>query len=174
MNALLFCSEFVNMSPRVWSIWRYEKAIGYMKNQFFGSVLKKMFQQHTRLSFDTFRVLISVVGPSLEQKITNMKHRCGSYSSNSSHDILNRTHIPLSSANNRTLGTFFNPMMWWVECQTTLLIRALGSHQHVIPSVPLIHWMRAVPHGTPRSLGLTFVSIRLLSLTIRHACTIMF
>ncbi len=117
MNALLFFLEFVNMSPRVWSIWRYEKAIGYTKNQFLGSVSKKMFQQHTRLSFDTFRVLISVVGPSLEQKNTNMKHRCGSYSSNSSHDVLNQTHVPFSSANNQTLGTFFNPMMWWVNIE---------------------------------------------------------
>ncbi len=175
MNALLFCSEFVNMSPRVWSIWRYEKAIGYMKNQFFGSVLKKMFQQHTRLSFDTFRVLISVVGPSLEQKITNMKHCCGSYSNNSSHNILNQTHIPLSSANNRTLGTFFNPMMWWVDIEVPndSLDKSSWESSTCYPSVPLIHWMRAVPHRTPRSLGLTFVSIRLLSLTIRHACTIM-
>jgi hypothetical protein len=33
MNVLLFFSEFVNMPSRVWSIWRYEKEVGYMKNQ---------------------------------------------------------------------------------------------------------------------------------------------
>jgi hypothetical protein len=32
-----------------------------------------MFQQCTRLSFDTFHVLIRVIGPSLEWKNTNMK-----------------------------------------------------------------------------------------------------
>jgi hypothetical protein len=61
-----FFSEFVDMPPRVWIIWRYEKAIGYTKNQLFGSYSKKMFQQCTRLSFDTFHVLIRVIGPSLE------------------------------------------------------------------------------------------------------------
>jgi hypothetical protein len=34
--------EFVDMPPRVWSIWKYEKAVGYMKNQLFGS-FSKMF-----------------------------------------------------------------------------------------------------------------------------------
>jgi hypothetical protein len=27
--------EFVDMPPRVWSIWKYERIIGYMKNQLF-------------------------------------------------------------------------------------------------------------------------------------------
>jgi len=36
MNALLFF-EFVNMPPRVWNIWKYERVVGYMKNQLFGS-----------------------------------------------------------------------------------------------------------------------------------------
>ncbi len=34
---LLFFSKFVDMAPRVRSIWRYEKVVGYMKNQLFGS-----------------------------------------------------------------------------------------------------------------------------------------
>ncbi len=64
--SVLFFSKFVDMPPRVQSIWRYERAFRYMKNQLFGSFLEKMFSQHTRLSFDTFRALIKVVGPSLE------------------------------------------------------------------------------------------------------------
>jgi hypothetical protein len=32
MNALLVFLGYVNMPPRVQSIWKYEKAIGYMKN----------------------------------------------------------------------------------------------------------------------------------------------
>jgi len=44
-----------------------------MKKQLFGSFSEKMFQQRTRLSFDTFRALIRVVGPSLEQENTNMR-----------------------------------------------------------------------------------------------------
>jgi hypothetical protein len=59
-------SKFLNMPPRVWCMWRYDKVVGYIKNQFFGSFLKKMFQQRTRLSFDTFHALIRVVNPSLE------------------------------------------------------------------------------------------------------------
>jgi hypothetical protein len=44
-----------------------------MKNQLFGSFSKKMFQQCTRLSFDTFCVLIRVGASSLEQKNKNMR-----------------------------------------------------------------------------------------------------
>ncbi len=33
----LFFEEFVDMPPRVWSMWKYERVVGYMKNQFFGS-----------------------------------------------------------------------------------------------------------------------------------------
>ncbi len=73
MRALLFFLEFVDMPPRVRSIWRYEKVVGYMKNQLFGSFFKKMIRQYTRLIFDTFHALIRVVGPSLEQKNTNMR-----------------------------------------------------------------------------------------------------
>jgi hypothetical protein len=73
MSASLFFSKFVDMPLRVQSIWRYERTIGYMKNQLFRSFSEKMFQQHIWLSFDTFRALIRVVGPSLERKNTNMR-----------------------------------------------------------------------------------------------------
>ncbi len=69
---MLFFLEFVDMPPRVGSIWRYERTVGYTKNQLFRSFSEKMFQQHIWLSFDTFRALIRVVGPSLERKNTNM------------------------------------------------------------------------------------------------------
>jgi hypothetical protein len=59
-------SKFLDMPPRVQSIWRYDKAVGYIKNQNFWRFLKKMFQQSTGLSFDTFHALIRVVNPSLE------------------------------------------------------------------------------------------------------------
>jgi hypothetical protein len=72
-NALLFFSKFVNMPTRVHNIWRYEKVVEYMKNQLFGSYSKKMFCQHTRLRYDTFCDLIRVLGPSLQEKITNMR-----------------------------------------------------------------------------------------------------
>jgi hypothetical protein len=58
--------EFVDIPLRVWSIWKYERIVGYMKNKLFGSFLLKMFQQRTRLSFDTFHALIRVVGSSLK------------------------------------------------------------------------------------------------------------
>jgi len=41
MNVLIFFSKFMDMPPRVQSIWRYEKAVGYMKNQLFGSFSEK-------------------------------------------------------------------------------------------------------------------------------------
>jgi predicted NAD-dependent protein-ADP-ribosyltransferase YbiA (DUF1768 family) len=68
MSALLFFSDFVNMPLRVQGICKYEKVVGYMKNQFFESFSEKMFQQHTRLSFDTFLALIRVVGSNVEQE----------------------------------------------------------------------------------------------------------
>jgi hypothetical protein len=43
MMSALFFLEFENMPSRVRSIWRYERVLGYMKNQLFGSFLKKMF-----------------------------------------------------------------------------------------------------------------------------------
>jgi hypothetical protein len=43
MNALLFFLEFVDIPPRVRSIWRYERVFGYMKNQLFGSFLRRCF-----------------------------------------------------------------------------------------------------------------------------------
>jgi hypothetical protein len=75
MNALLVFLEYVNMPPRVQSIWKYEEAIGYMENQLFGNFFEKLFRQHTRLNYDTFGVLIRVVGPSLEQKYTSMRKK---------------------------------------------------------------------------------------------------
>jgi len=44
-----------------------------MKNQFFESFSEKMFQQCTRLSFDTFRALIRVAGLNVERENTNMR-----------------------------------------------------------------------------------------------------
>jgi hypothetical protein len=67
MMSVLFLSKFVDMPPQFGAHpWRYEKVVGYMKNQFFGSFPKRMFQKCTRLSFDTFHVLIKVVGSNLE------------------------------------------------------------------------------------------------------------
>jgi hypothetical protein len=33
-------AKFVDTPPRVWNIWKYEKVVGYMKYQLFGSFLK--------------------------------------------------------------------------------------------------------------------------------------
>jgi hypothetical protein len=66
MSTSLFFEEFVDMPPRVWNMWKYERVVGYMKNQFFGSFLLKMFRQRTKLSFDTFHALTRVVGSSLK------------------------------------------------------------------------------------------------------------
>jgi hypothetical protein len=56
-------SKFLDMPPRIRSIWRYEMAVGYIKNQIFG---KKIFHQRTRFSFDTFHALTRVGNSSLE------------------------------------------------------------------------------------------------------------
>ncbi len=34
MSALLFFSKFVNMPPRVQSMWKYERVIGYIESTF--------------------------------------------------------------------------------------------------------------------------------------------
>jgi hypothetical protein len=44
-----------------------------MKNQLLQSYFEKMFQQRTRLGYDTFYSLIKVVGPSLERKNTQVR-----------------------------------------------------------------------------------------------------
>jgi hypothetical protein len=40
MMSALFFPEFENMPPKVRSIWKYERVLGYMKNQLFRSFLK--------------------------------------------------------------------------------------------------------------------------------------
>jgi hypothetical protein len=42
--------EFVDMASRTHNMWRYEKVMGYMKNQLLGSFSKKMFWKWTRLN----------------------------------------------------------------------------------------------------------------------------
>ncbi len=69
MNAMLFSMEFVDMASRVHNMWRYERAMGYMKNQLLKSFFENMFWQRTRLSYDTFCSLIKVAGTNLEPKI---------------------------------------------------------------------------------------------------------
>ncbi len=69
MNAMLFSMEFVDMASRVHNMWRYERTMGYMKNPLLKSFFENMFWQQTRLSYDTFRSLIKVVGTNLEPKI---------------------------------------------------------------------------------------------------------
>ncbi len=73
MSALMFFMEFVDMAPRIHKMWRYERVVGYMKNQLLGSFFEKMFWHQIRLNYDTFRSLIRVVGPSIEQKHTHMR-----------------------------------------------------------------------------------------------------
>jgi len=43
MNAMLFFMEFIDIAPKVHNMWRYERAMGYMKNQFLKSFSKNMF-----------------------------------------------------------------------------------------------------------------------------------
>jgi hypothetical protein len=38
MNAMLFFMEFVDTAPKVCNMWKYEKVVGYMKNQLSGRV----------------------------------------------------------------------------------------------------------------------------------------
>jgi hypothetical protein len=47
--------------------------MGYMKNQLLGSFFENMFQQETRLSYDTFHSLIRVVSPSIDWKNAHMQ-----------------------------------------------------------------------------------------------------
>ena len=58
------------------------------------------------------------------------------------------------------------------RCQTLPSIWALGQYQPVIPGVPFIRWAMALPLRTTGSLWPTFVSARLVSLTVRQAYAI--
>jgi len=44
MKAMLFFMEFVDMASKVHNMWKYERVVGYMKNQLLGSFFEKMFQ----------------------------------------------------------------------------------------------------------------------------------
>ncbi len=48
MSAMLFFMEFVDMTSKVCNMWRYERAMGYMKNQLLWSFSENIFQQETR------------------------------------------------------------------------------------------------------------------------------
>jgi hypothetical protein len=50
--------EFVDMAPIIYDMWKYERAMGCMKNQLLGSFFEKLFWQQIRLSYDTFCSLI--------------------------------------------------------------------------------------------------------------------
>ena len=53
------------------------------------------------------------------------------------------------------------------RCQTSPSIRTLGGDQPVIPRVTFIRWVTPFPHSSVRSLRPTFVSVRLVSLTVK-------
>ena len=53
------------------------------------------------------------------------------------------------------------------RCQTSPSMWTLGGDQPVIPRVTFIRWVTAFPHNTARSLRPTFVSVRLVSLTVK-------
>ena len=54
------------------------------------------------------------------------------------------------------------------RCQTAPSIWTLGRDQPVIPRVPFIRWATAIPLSTAGSLRPTFVSARLVGLTVRR------
>ncbi len=70
---MLFFFRFCGHATKSSSICKYEREVEYMKNQFLESFSEKMFQQRTRLSFDTFCAFIRVVGSNVERENTNMR-----------------------------------------------------------------------------------------------------
>ncbi len=72
MSALFFF-RFCGHATKSSGICKYERVVGYMKNQFLESFSEKMFQQRTQLSFDTFCALIRVVGSNVERENTNVR-----------------------------------------------------------------------------------------------------
>ena len=53
------------------------------------------------------------------------------------------------------------------RCQTSPSIGTLGGDQPVIPRVTFIRWVTPFPHSSVRSLRPTFVSARLVCLTVK-------
>ena len=53
------------------------------------------------------------------------------------------------------------------RCQTSPSIGTLGGDQPVIPRVTFIRWVTPFPHSSVRSLRPTFVSVRLVCLTVK-------
>ncbi len=66
MMSALFFIRFCEHATKSSGICKYERVVGHMKNQFLESFSEKMFQQRTRLNFDTFCALIRVVGSNVE------------------------------------------------------------------------------------------------------------
>ena len=58
------------------------------------------------------------------------------------------------------------------RCQTSPSMWTLGRDQPVIPRVAFIRWATALPFGTAGSLSPTFVPVRLVCLTVKHASAI--
>jgi hypothetical protein len=44
MTKMLFFMEFVDMASKIHNMWRYERVVGYMKNQLLGSFFEKLFR----------------------------------------------------------------------------------------------------------------------------------
>jgi hypothetical protein len=54
------------------SIWKHERLSGYMQQHLFGEYTEKMFRACSRLDYDTFNYLVSIVAPSLQKQDTHM------------------------------------------------------------------------------------------------------
>ena len=53
------------------------------------------------------------------------------------------------------------------RCQTSPSMWTLGGDKPVIPGVPFIHWVMALPYGTTRSLSPAFAPARSVDLAVK-------
>ena len=52
---------FVESTPRVRNVWRYERVAGFIERQLLGSFSERMFQQPLKLGYNTFGFLCGLL-----------------------------------------------------------------------------------------------------------------
>ena len=87
-----------------------------------------------------------------------------------SHDVLNPARVPLNGRTAQPLGPTTAPGCDepTSRCQTASSIWTLGRDQPVIPRVTFIRWATPLPRVGAGSLSPTFVSDRLVGLSVKQ------
>ena len=77
--------------------------------------------------------------------------------------------VLINSKRSLQFSQFILDYLFTSRCQTAETMCTLVRDQPVIPSVTFINWSPSIPYYSEGSLCPTYVSVRLLSLSVKHA-----